>query len=103
MPWVYSQLSLNGHLYKMDTSIRRTPGAGPGRFSVSQCFYDSKVADQQHIPSTDTTIPPIRVIIPFKDQVSANVVKRRLTLRPQLKNQDHHSTRVRQQKTQRRP
>ena len=30
----YSQLSLNGHLYKMDTSIRRTPGAGPGRFSV---------------------------------------------------------------------
>ena len=30
----YSQLSLNGHLYKTDTSIRRTPGAGPGRFSV---------------------------------------------------------------------
>ena len=42
-------------------------------------FVDSKVADQQHIPSTDTTTPPIRVIIPFKDQVSANVVKRRLT------------------------
>ena len=38
-------------------------------------FVDSKVADQQHIPSTDTTTPPIRVIIPFKDQVSANVVK----------------------------
>ena len=29
---LYSQLSLN--LYKTDTSIRRTPGAGPGRFSV---------------------------------------------------------------------
>jgi len=41
-------------------------------------FVDSKVADQQHIPSTNTTTPPIRVIIPFKDQVSANVVKKRL-------------------------
>ena len=41
-------------------------------------FVHSKVADQQHIPSTDTTTPPIRVIIPFKDQVSAYVVKRRL-------------------------
>ena len=40
-------------------------------------FVDSKVADQQHIPSTDTTTHPIRVIIPFKDQVSANVVKKR--------------------------
>ena len=30
----YSQLFFNGHLYKTDTSIRRTPGAGPGRFSV---------------------------------------------------------------------
>ena len=30
----YSQLSLNGHLYKTDTSIRRTPGAGPGHFLV---------------------------------------------------------------------
>ena len=42
-------------------------------------FVDSKVADQQHIPSTDMTTPPIRVIIQFKDQVSANVVKKRLT------------------------
>ena len=42
-------------------------------------FVDSKVADQQHIPSTDTATSPIRVIIPFKDQVSANVVKKRLT------------------------
>ena len=25
----YSQLSLNGHLYKTDTSIRQTPGVGP--------------------------------------------------------------------------
>ncbi|KAL9977057.1 hypothetical protein ACROYT_G014421 [Oculina patagonica] len=42
-------------------------------------FVDSKVAYQQHIPSTDMTTPPIRVIIPFKDQVSVNVVKKRLT------------------------
>ena len=31
-------------------------------------FVDSKVADQQNIPSTDTTTHPIRVMIPFKDQ-----------------------------------
>ena len=42
-------------------------------------FVDSKVADQQQIPSTDTTPAPIRVVIPFKDQVSANIVKKRLT------------------------
>ena len=42
-------------------------------------FVDSKVADQQHIPSTYTTTHPIRVIIPFKAQVSANVMKKRLT------------------------
>ena len=40
-------------------------------------FVDSKVADQ-HIPSIDTTTPIVRVIIPFKDQASANVVKKRL-------------------------
>ena len=32
-------------------------------------FVDSKVADQQQIPSTDTTPAPILVVIPFKDQV----------------------------------
>ena len=42
-------------------------------------FVDPKVADQQQIPSTDTTPAPIRVVIPFKDQVSANIVKKRLT------------------------
>ena len=42
-------------------------------------FVDSKVADQQHFPSTNTTAHPIRVIIPFKDQVSANVMKKCLT------------------------
>ena len=42
-------------------------------------FVDSMVADQQHIPSTNTTTLPIRVIISFKDQVSANVVNKRLT------------------------
>ena len=31
---VYSQLSLHGHRYKMDTSLRRTPGVGPCSFSV---------------------------------------------------------------------
>ena len=30
-------------------------------------FVDSKVEDQQYIPSTDMTTPTIRVIIPFKD------------------------------------
>ena len=25
----YSRLSLNGHLYKMDTSVKRTLGVGP--------------------------------------------------------------------------
>ena len=42
-------------------------------------LVDCKIADQQHIPSTDTTSHPIRLIISFKDQVSANVVKKRLT------------------------
>ena len=42
-------------------------------------FVDSKVANQHHIPSTYVTTPTIRVIIPFKDQTSANVVKNRLT------------------------
>ena len=37
------------------------------------------VADQQHIPSTYTTTLPMWVIIPFKDKVSANVVKKHLT------------------------
>ena len=32
-------------------------------------FVDSKVADQQQIPSTDTTPAPIQVVIPFKDCV----------------------------------
>ena len=41
-------------------------------------FIDSKVADQQ-IPLIDMTPAPIRVVIPFKDQVSANIVKKRLT------------------------
>ena len=26
---VYSRLSLNGHLYKTDTSVKRTPRVGP--------------------------------------------------------------------------
>ena len=38
-------------------------------------FVDSKVADQQQILPTDTTPAPIPVVIPFKDQVSANIVK----------------------------
>ena len=44
------------------------------------------VVDQQHIPLTDSTTHPIRIITPFKDQVSANVVKIRLTdLRSKIK------------------
>ena len=35
--------------------------------AVKQFVY-SKVADQQQIPSTNTTPAPIRVVIPFKDQ-----------------------------------
>ena len=27
--WFYSRLSLNGHLYKMDTPVKRTPRVGP--------------------------------------------------------------------------
>ena len=42
-------------------------------------FVDFKVADKQQIPSTDTTPASIRVVIPFKDQASANIVKKRLT------------------------
>ena len=42
-------------------------------------FVDFKVADKQQIPSTETTPAPIRVVIPFKDQASANIVKKRLT------------------------
>ena len=37
------------------------------------------VVDQQHIPLTESTTHPIRIITPFKDQVSVNVVKKRLT------------------------
>ena len=45
-------------------------------------FIDSKVSDQQHVSlSTETTTPSIRVIImiPFKDQASVNVLKKRFT------------------------
>ena len=44
-------------------------------------FIDSKVSDQQHSLSTETTTPSIRVIsmIPFKDQASVNVLKKRFT------------------------
>ena len=44
-------------------------------------FIDSKVSDQQHSLSTETTTPSIRVIImiPFKDHASVNVLKKRLT------------------------
>ena len=48
-------------------------------------FVDSRVADQQQIPSTDTTPAPIRVVIPFKDQVSAHNSEK-TSHRPQLKN-----------------
>ena len=39
----YSQLSLNGHLYETDTPIRRTPGAGPGRYNQTLCKTDTSI------------------------------------------------------------
>ena len=42
-------------------------------------LVDFKVADKQQIPSTETTPAPIWVVIPFKDQASANIVEKRLT------------------------
>ncbi len=36
--YLYSQLSLNGHFYKTDTSVRRTPTVGPVP-AVFQSFY----------------------------------------------------------------
>ncbi len=38
---LYSQLSVNGRLSKTDTSIRRTPGDGPCRFSVILHYLNS--------------------------------------------------------------
>ena len=35
---VYRQLSLNGHLYKTDTSLRRTPGVGHCRVQSLFCY-----------------------------------------------------------------
>ena len=40
----YSQLSLNGHLYKTDTSMRRTPGVGPCAPFFSHQFTVSKLS-----------------------------------------------------------
>ena len=64
-------------------------------------LVDSKVTNQPHISSTDTATPAIRVIIPFKDKTSDNVVEKRLT-RSQL-GRPHNSARVHQRKTQQRP
>ena len=42
-------------------------------FNLAVKQFDFKVPDQQHIPSAETTI---QVVMPFKDQASANVVKK---------------------------
>ena len=42
-------------------------------------FVDFKVSGQQHIPSNEIPTPTIRIVIPLKDQASANVVKKRIT------------------------
>ena len=67
-------------MYKKDT-----PGELEKKFSIISIILGQKTSSQlctqfRLLPkqSTDTTTPPIRVIIPFKDQVSANVVKKRL-------------------------
>ena len=46
-------------------------------FAVKQ-FLDPKVSSQQNISSSREKMNTVRVILPFKDQASANVVKQRL-------------------------
>ena len=36
---MHSQLSLDGHPYKTDTSVRRAPGLNPRRLSVILLLY----------------------------------------------------------------
>ena len=48
--YMYSRLSLNGHLYKMDTSVKRTPRVGPCLclFLLFDSLWDG------HLSKTDT-------------------------------------------------
>ena len=73
-----SQRSSLPHIFWLDTVFLKLKYPKQLFNLAVKQFVDSKVADQQLIPSTDTTTytPPIRVIIPFKDQVYANVVKK---------------------------
>ena len=47
---LYSRLSLNGHLYKTDTSVKRTPRVGPclSLFPLFDSFLHG------HLSKTDT-------------------------------------------------
>ena len=46
----YNRLSLNGHLYKTDTSLKRTPRVGPCLSLLP--LFDS--LQDGHLPKTDT-------------------------------------------------
>ena len=46
--------------------------------STVKQLVDSKVSDQQHIPLPQDNTDTIGIMLPFKDQDSANVVKKRL-------------------------
>ena len=55
--WDYSPLSLNGHLYKTNTSVRRTPGIGPCRFQSYYCNWITGVTFLRlSISRTDTSL-----------------------------------------------
>ena len=40
----YSRLSLNGHLYKTDTSLKRTPRVGPVLYSLYLTLYKMDIS-----------------------------------------------------------
>ena len=46
--------------------------------STIKCFVESKVCDQQPLPPPKETGDIVRVVLPFKDQVSADTVKKQL-------------------------
>jgi len=46
--------------------------------STIKRFVESKVCDQQPLPPTKETGDIVRVVLPFKDQVSADTVKKQL-------------------------
>ena len=52
--------------------------------STIRSFVDSKVCDQQQpLSPSQETDDTIRVVLPFKDQISADIVKKQLKVIPQ--------------------